>query len=136
MNRKSKLGLAGLILGVSLGCNAQQKQEPQVQQYQAPFSLSPRDVIDILSEYSVKYVDIPMNIPSQDSSGNTMDLYGIVKFNSKIIYINENTDFAQKKHVVLHEFLHVKARQLGIKLSEEQIDEMASFYYQALYSGK
>lgn len=93
----------------------------------APDTLSMRDVVDILADYEVLHPRVPA----------AADWYGITDFDSRTIYVIENTNLPMKRRTVVHEMLHAALRLHafdGTPDQEEQaVIDQTALIYKALY---
>ena len=75
-----------------------------------------KDVINMLTEYDIIHQAMPQ------LKGK---LSGLVQYDRKRIFVDTEQDFSQRRNTIIHELLHIYSRVKLLKLTEEQIKELA-----------
>ena len=73
-----------------------------------------RALIDVLCEYERRDAYI-----QSESSKYTIE--GLTNFRDKIILINDRMDYDERRRVLVHEVVHVYAKNLGIEKNNEKV---------------
>ncbi len=100
--------LVGFLLGVLLshvpGVRAAQDHPDH--------DLSVKEIIEILSEFDVRHMDLPTF---------AQPAYGVTTFDTTppAIYIFNVADMRSKKSTLFHELTHVHCRNIGVECTEE-----------------
>ena len=131
----------GLLLGSILSLNARQEllfppdltQQPQIIEISLPkVTFDLKNIIDVLCDYNLQHQrgESPMN-------GR---FYGLTDFRSRVIFINDQSDLAERRDTIIHEILHVLYRNLGVStgdpLSEALLDSKVREIYNNLYGSQ
>lgn len=115
MIRRMLLLVIGFVIGSAVGVKA---NGPSV-------GLTMRDVVDILSEYSLLHDD-----------RRSTQYYGYTDTMARSIVIMNVGDRVSKRGTVLHELIHVKARLDGIALTEEETLVLENQMYDEIFKGE
>lgn len=102
-------------------------QQQASDEVMAAFTLTEKDIIDIIADYDVLH---------RDQQPFFQPAYGVTTFdtNPPSVWIFNTGDHSTKCSTVIHEFIHVKSQRLGLKLSEEQVRQLEAQIYLQIFS--
>lgn len=95
--------------------------------------LTVKNIVDCLSLYEIRIIPF---IGNDFIKVGRKEIKGLCNTSTKIIYINSELDFTERKSVCIHELLHAISDVKGLRLTEKEVYKLEKKYFNKIYKRK